>query len=347
MSSPVKQILVVGPSWVGDMVMAQSLFATLRQTYSNANIDVLAPAWSEPILERMPQVRTTITQPIGHGEFGLLSRYRLGKKLRQQGYDVAIVLPRSFKSALVPYFAGIPKRIGYRGEMRFGLLNDIRMLDKSLLTQTVQRFVALGVLVDSQLPPPIPEPKLTVDKNNQQRLLEELGLGLDRPVVGFMPGAEYGPAKRWPEKSFAEVADYLVDNGYQVWLMGSEKDQIFADNIQKAARQSLVNLCGKTQLKDVVDLMALVQLAVTNDSGLMHVAAAVGCKLIAIYGSSTPDYTPPLTEKATILYEGLSCSPCFKRECPLGHTQCLTSITVDKVIVAIQKMASAQTKSAG
>jgi len=340
MLSPVKQILVVGPSWVGDMVMAQSLFITLQQTYPNADIDVLAPAWSEPILERMPEVRSAVTQPVGHGEFGLLSRYRLGKKLRRQAYDVAIVLPRSLKSALLPYFARIPKRIGYKGEMRYGLLNDIRSLNKSVLKQTVQRFVALGVLENANLPPAIPEPRLTIDKENQQRLIKELELNMDRPVVGFMPGAEYGPAKRWPEANFAGVADYLVDKGFQVWLMGSDKDRIFADTIQQTAKQPLVNLCGKTKLKDVVDLMAAMQFAVTNDSGLMHVAAAVGCKLIAIYGSSTPSYTPPLTSQAKILYEGLSCSPCFERECPLGHTQCLTLISVDKVVAAIQDMTS-------
>ena len=345
MSSAVKQILVVGPSWVGDMVMAQSLFMTLKQIYPDADIDVLAPAWSEPILERMPEVRSTIIQPIGHGEFGLLSRYRLGKKLRQKSYDLAVVLPRSFKSALVPYFAHIPNRVSYKGEMRYGLLNDIRPLDKSVLQQTVQRFVALGVSQNSKLPPAIPEPRLSVDKDNQQRLLEELELSLDRPVVGFMPGAEYGPAKRWPEANFASVADYLTNNGYQVWLMGSDKDRIFADTIQQVAKQPLVNLCGKTKLKDVVDLMAAMQFAVTNDSGLMHVAAAVGCKLIAIYGSSTPEYTPPLTSQATILYEGLSCSPCFKRECPLGHTQCLTLITADKVITAIKSMTEAKAET--
>ncbi|MCI0505146.1 MAG: lipopolysaccharide heptosyltransferase II [Gammaproteobacteria bacterium] len=342
MPTPVKQILVVGPSWVGDMVMAQSLFITLQQTYPNAAIDVLAPAWSEPILNRMPEVRSAITQPVGHGEFGLLARYRLGKQLRQRCYDRAIVIPRSFKSALVPFFARIPTRIGYKGEMRFGLINQMRELDKSVLTQTVQRFVALGLPQDAPLPPAIPEPKLTVDNENQQRVLQKLGLTLDRPAVGLMPGAEYGPAKRWPEAHFAGVADYLVEQGYQVWLLGSEKDRAAAEAIQRTSKHPLINLCGKTSLQDVVDLMAAMRLAVTNDSGLMHIAAAVGVPLVAIYGSSTPAYTPPLTQRAAVLYQGLSCSPCFERVCPLGHTQCLTSITVDKVIKAVQDMSSAK-----
>ena len=340
MAASVKQILVVGPSWVGDMVMAQSLFITLRQNYPQAAIDVLAPAWSKPILDRMPEVRATISQPVGHGEFGLSARYRLGKQLQQSSYNISIVLPRSFKSALVPFFARIPQRIGYKGEMRYGLLTDIRPLDKSVLTQTVQRFVALGVARDVPLPPPIPEPSLRIDKDNQQRLLQALGLNLEKPVVGFMPGAEYGPAKRWPEEHFAGVADYLVNHGYQVWLLGSEKDRATAEKIQQACLRPLTNLCGKTSLQDVVDLMAALQLAITNDSGLMHVAAAVGCPLIAIYGSSTPAYTPPLTQQATVLYEGLACSPCFERECPLGHTRCLSLITVDKVVKAVQDRVS-------
>jgi len=336
----VKQILVVGPSWVGDMVMAQSLFITLKHTYLDAVIDVLAPAWSEPILKRMPEVRSAISQPMGHGEFGVVTRYRLGKQLRQKKYDMAIVLPRSFKSALVPFLARVPKRIGYKGEMRYGLITDIRPLDKSVLTQTVQRFVALGIASDAGLPPAIPEPRLIIDKDNQQRLLQEFGLNLEKPVVGFMPGAEYGPAKRWPEENFTGVANYLVNNGYQVWLLGSEKARAIAEKIRQGCQQPLVNLCGETSLQDVVDLMAVMELAITNDSGLMHVAAAVACPLVAIYGSSTPDYTPPLTKQATVLYEGLECSPCFERECPLGHTHCLTQITVDKAVKAIQDRVS-------
>ena len=328
--------LIVGPAWVGDMVMAQSLFITLKQHHPNATIDVLAPGWSLPLLERMPEVRCAIEQPVGHGQFGLRSRYRSGKALRQNQYDQAIVLPRSFKAALAPWFAHIHSRTGYKGEMRYGLINDMRTLDKSVLSQTVQRYVALGVAKDAELPPPIPPPQLRVNKDNQRAVIERLGLSLEKPVIGFMPGAEYGPAKRWPATYFAGVADYLAQHGCQVWLLGSEKDHSVAENIQQDARHELFNLCGKTRLQDVIDLMALMPIVITNDSGLMHVAAAVGCEVVALYGSSTPDYTPPLTQRAKILYERLPCSPCFERECPLGHTQCLTLITVEKVIAAIQ-----------
>jgi heptosyltransferase-2 len=318
------------------MVMAQSLFITLKQDNNDAVIDVLAPAWSLPLLERMPEVHCSFEQPMGHGQFGLRSRYRTGKALQRNDYDRAIVLPRSFKAALVPWFAHIPRRTGYKGEMRYGLINDMRPLDKSVLTQTVQRYVALGVERDAALPPAIPEPRLRIDEDNQQAVIKQRGLRVDKPVIGFMPGAEYGPAKQWPAAHFAGVADHLVQQGCQVWLLGSQKDNTIAETIQQQSQSELVNLCGKTKLRDVVDLMALMPMVITNDSGLMHVAAAVGCEVVAIYGSSTPDYTPPLTKRATVLYERLSCSPCFERNCPLGHTQCLTSITVEKVIAAIQ-----------
>ena len=331
--------LVAGPAWVGDMVMAQSLFISLRQQYPDAEIDVLAPAWSVPLLERMPEVHEAITVPVGHGEFGLAARWRLGRALRARRYNHALVLPRSFKSALIPFFSGARVRTGYRGEMRYGLLNDIRPLDKSRLTQTVQRFVALGQPADAALPPAVPQPKLRVDEGNQQRLLLSLGLELERPVIGFMPGAEYGPAKQWPLAHYAELAGMLVERGFQIWLLGSAKDREAAALIAAGLGQ-VHNLCGRTELVDAVDLIALSRAVVSNDSGLMHVAAAVGTPLVALYGSSTPDYTPPLTDQAEVLYLGLDCSPCFKRDCPLGHTQCLTRIDAGQALAALQRLLS-------
>lgn len=323
-------ILVVGPAWIGDMVMAQSLFITLKQRFPACEIDVLAPAWSKSLLARMPEVHAAHSMPLGHGEFGFGARRRLGHLLRGR-YAQAIVMPRSWKSALVPFFAGIPRRTGYRGEWRYGLINDMRTLDKSVLTQTVQRYVALGVERDDSLPPPVPHPALRVDAQNQKALLDKLGLNRNRPVVAFMPGAEYGPAKRWPVDRFGDLAKRLVAAGKQVWVFGSAKEQPLGGEIIRIAGTHIVNLCGETRLEDVIDLMALAECAVTNDSGLMHIAAAAGIKVVAIYGSSTPDYTPPLTDKAEIVYLRLDCSPCFQRTCPFGHTNCLNHMSVDDV----------------
>lgn len=331
-------ILVVGPSWIGDMVMAQSLFISLKQQYPLAQLDVLAPKWSLPLLERMPEVHEGIAVSVTHGEFGLGERWRLGRWLRRRQYDRAIVIPRSFKAALVPFFSAARIRTGYRGEMRYGLLNDMRTLDKSVLRQTVQRYVALGLPDNAPLPPPIPYPKLVVDEANQQRLSDALGLGRDSNVIGLMPGAEYGPAKCWPLDYYAELAKRLVEAGQQVWIFGSKKDRAAGEVIAEGSGEQVHNLCGRTTLVEAVDLIAACDAVVSNDSGLMHVAAATGRSLVAIYGSSTPDYTPPLSDKAEVLYRGLECSPCFKRECPYGHYDCLTSISPAEVGEALSRL---------
>lgn len=337
MSSAGRQYLIIGPSWVGDMVMAQSLFITLKQRYADCVIDVVSPEWSLPVLQRMPEVRKGIALPVAHGQFSLKIRASLGRSLRSRKYTHAIVLPRSWKSALVPFFAGVPVRTGYKGEMRYGLLNDIRRLDTTVLKQTVQRYVALACNETEYAvsPPATPYPELRSDTQNADRLIESLGLNLDKPVIGFMPGAEYGPAKQWPVEYYAQLAKMLVEHGYQVWLFGSVKEEKLGESIVKKNNGNGYNLCGKTELVDVVDLMACAEQVVTNDSGLMHVAAAMDVKVNAIYGSSTPEYTPPLTETAEIYYERLSCSPCFKRTCPLGHTECLSKITPDHVFARI------------
>ncbi len=331
-----RRILVVGPSWVGDMVMAQSLFVTLKRG-GPCEIDVLAPGWSLPILARMPEVRRGVAMPLGHGEFGLGKRWALGRELAAEGYDQAILLPNSLKSALVPFFARIPLRTGFRGEMRYGLLNDLRLLDETALPMTVQRFVALGRPADAAQPPAFPNPHLLADAANQATLHSRLGLTDDRPGIAFMPGAEYGPAKQWPLPHYAAVARELVGRGYQVWILGSAKDRPAAEEI--AADTPMVhNLAGRTQLGDAVDLLALAEAAVTNDSGLMHVAAALDVPLVAIYGSSSPEHTPPLSGKVSIRSLGLECSPCFKRVCPLGHTRCLVDITPASVLQALETL---------
>jgi heptosyltransferase-2 len=330
-----QQILIIGPSWVGDMVMAQSLFMDLRRRYPEAALDVIAPQWSLPLLARMPEIRQGFGLEAAHGELKLWKRYRLSRELRAQQYDQAIVLPRSLKSALVPYWARIPRRTGYRGEWRYGLLNDMRVLTPQL-DQTVKRFVALGLpREEAWQQRPLPQPALRVDAENQQRSMERLKLSLERPVIGMMPGAEYGPAKQWPPEYFAELLRRLAQRGVDTWIFGSAKDAAVGESIVSLSGGLGRNLCGKTRLEDAVDLIAATRYAVSNDSGLMHVAAAVGRPLVALYGSSDPAYTPPLTDKANVMYLGIECSPCFQRECPYGHYRCLREITVDRVLSAV------------
>lgn len=336
------RILIVGPAWVGDMVMAQALYKLLKQREPDCIIDVLAPAWSLPLLSRMSEVHRGIEVPLGHGEFGLAARYRLGRQLRAENYDRAIVLPRSFKAALIPFFAGAKQRSGYRGELRYGLINDMRPLDKAVLSKTVERYLALGMAVSEPLPSPqIPTPRLMVDEQNIVSLLERLSLQRTG-VVALLPGAEYGPAKQWPLASWAALAARLREAGRPVWLLGSQKDHANAQQLIRLAGEGegIVNLCGSTELVDAVDLLSVCSVAVSNDSGLMHVAAAVGIPLVGIYGSSTPDYTPPLSEHAAVVYHRLKCSPCFKRSCPLGHGDCLKGISVDEVWQQLERQLS-------
>jgi heptosyltransferase-2 len=331
--SAAERILVVGPAWVGDMVMAQSLLKLLRARDPQAAIDVVGPPAALPVALRMPEVRRTWLLDVAHGQLGLGARWRLAAELRAERYDRAIVLPRSFKSALVPLLAAIPQRTGFATELRRLVLNDPRPLDRSLLDQTVKRFLALGLPVGAPLPDPA-RPQLRVDKVNCARLLATHRLNATR-AVALMPGASYGPAKQWPPEHFAELARALTARGNEVWVLGSSGEQPLGELICRDAGPAARNLCGATRLEDTVDLLAGAQAAVTNDSGLMHVAAAAGTAVVALYGSSSPAFTPPLTPRATILHLGLDCSPCFARECPLGHLRCLREISAAQVLASL------------
>lgn len=328
-----ERILVVGPSWVGDMVMAQSLLISLKERHPDCYIAMVAPDWSQPILARMAEVDEAVSLATGHGEFGWKTRRALARRLRGR-FDRAIVLPRAWKAALVPFLARIPHRTGFIGEQRYGLLNDLRRLDKSVLDQTVKRFVALGLSRgDAEDELNIHAPRLSVDPDN---LVERrLALGLSsRPAIGMMPGAEYGPAKQWPLAYFRKLAGRLVDEGFEVRVLGGPKEAAAGETIGRG-QAHVHNLCGHTRLADAVDLLADCDQVVTNDSGLMHVAAAVGTRIQAIYGSSSPRFTPPLTDNAEIHYLGLDCSPCFARTCPLGHTNCLNHLLPERVLAAV------------
>jgi heptosyltransferase-2 len=317
--------------------MAQSLFITLKQQQPGCVIDVLAPGWSRPLLERMLEVNAAIDMPLGHGEFGFGKRRQLGRQLREKHYSQVIVLPSSWKSALVPFFIGAPKRTGYVGELRYGLLNDARKLDKTILTMTVQRFCALAFAPDAPQPPPIPTPVLSISDAGVGAALNKHGLDKSQPILVLCPGAEYGPAKRWPEQYYAEVARYWLEKGGQVWLFGSHKDEPVTITINALTEHRCVDLAGRTSLGEAIDLMSQAAHVVSNDSGLMHVAAGLGRSLVAIYGSSDPGFTPPLNEQAKVLRLGLACSPCFKRECPLGHLKCLKDLLPERVIAVLEQ----------
>lgn len=330
-----KKILVIGPSWIGDMVMTQSLFISLKRQNPESLIDVVAPNWSASVISRMGEVSKVLNLDIHHGKLGLIKRYRFGKKLKSNHYDQAIIIPRSFKAALVPFFAKIKIRTGFLGEMRYGLINDIREMDPVISSQTVTKMLALGLPPNTDIPNPVPYPILNIKPDLQERLIAKFKLAKNKPTLGIMPGAEYGLAKQWPAKNFAEIAQNALDKNQQVLLFGSAKDKKTCAQIKKLTGNKVINLSGKTSLEEAIDLLGLCQKVICNDSGLMHIAAAVGCEIHAIYGSSSAQYTPPLSNKAKIYSSNESCSPCFAKTCQFGHYNCLHNITPTEIIANV------------
>ncbi|MEO8740462.1 MAG: lipopolysaccharide heptosyltransferase II [Casimicrobiaceae bacterium] len=324
-----ERILIVAPSWVGDAILSEPLVALLREPLEPSIVDVLAPPWCAPVYARMRGVRGVIDNPIGHGVLDLRQRRALAAQLRTNGYTRAFILPNSFKSALVPWLARIPKRTGYTGEARGVLLTDARRLDRRATPRLVDRFVALAAQ-RGERPPAAPSPLLVPNATNASAAMRALGLVTRRPVAIFCPGAEYGPAKRWPAEHFVILARRLLDSGYAVWLIGSPNDQSAAEPIA-AAVPEVRNVCGRTDLGTAIDLLAQASVVVSNDSGLMHAAAAVARPLVALFGSSSPEYTPPLSPLAQIARIDIECSPCFERVCPLGHFKCMRELSPNLV----------------
>ena len=320
------KVLVVGPAWVGDMVLAEAAAANLSET--GAVVHVLAPAATAPVAKRMPSVAAVHELNAGHGELGLGERCRVARALSRERFDQAIVLPNTFKSALVPWFARIPRRTGFRGEHRHGLLNDMRRLDPERQPTMVQRFVELSGGDDRR-------PQLRADRANLERQRRALGLPRADSVVALCPGAEFGPAKRWPVGHFAEVAAYCADQGASVWLFGNQTEEAACDAIAGRIPE-VINLAGRTDLGSAIDLLSGADCVVANDSGLMHVAAALGRRVVALFGSTSPDFTPPLAADAIALREPQPCSPCLQRTCRFDHYKCLVDLAPARVIKAIE-----------
>lgn len=337
-----KKILIISAAWIGDMVISQALFKYIKQQYAETIIDIVAPHWGHELLASMPEINEIFDLPIGHGQFQLKKRWQLGRSFRKKSYQQAIILPNSWKSAIIPLVAGIPLRTGWLGEMRFALLNDWRILDKKKYPMMIQRLLALGTtktIANPSIDWRHYKPYLTINHESLNLNLKNLSLVIkDNPLLILCPGAAFGPAKRWPSDYFAEIVNAKKAEGWQVFLLGAQSDKAIGDNIQKLTGNASINLIGKTSLLQALNLLAMASLVISNDSGLMHLAAALDRPLIALYGSSSPEFTPPLSEQAKILYLKPSCSPCFERSCPLVHFNCLKQLKPNLVLATINEL---------
>ncbi|MGN0894531.1 MAG: lipopolysaccharide heptosyltransferase II [Succinivibrio sp.] len=338
-----KKYLIISPSWLGDLIMAQSLFKTLKKLEPNCSIDIYAPEYTMPILDRMEELDKKFINPFNHGSFNLKLRYLEGKKLRSENYDSVIVLPNSLKSALIGFFAKIPDRRGFKGESRYLILNNIRN-NKEDFPYMVQRYVALAydkkkVKTAKDLPD-FEYPKLTVKPLPEKRALE-LGIDLSRKAMVLGCGANYGPSKLWPVEYFAKVADAWIKKNGCVIGLGSKKDiptvQAIYEHLDESSKPYFYDIAGKTNLTEALDIVGQSSVAVCNDSGLMHTVAAADIPQVCIFGSTSTNYTPPLSKKAICVESDEPCHPCFKRTCKFGTYACQKKITPDMVIEKLKQ----------
>ncbi len=326
--NPTKKILIVAPSWIGDFIISQSLFKEIKLKNKNIVIDLIIRSYLKPIADVMPEINKKHILDIPHGSLGLLDRYYLAQKVKLEEYNQSFILTNSFKSAIIPWLAKIPIRVGYIGEIRYGLINKI-FKEQKFNQSMVNRFLKLvGSTYQGSV-----APTLSLNKEKLQKITYKFGIDQNAKNIFLCPEAEYGEAKRWPIEKWCELSSILSKTNYKVYFLGkNENTKSYIDNIITKS-PNITSLITKTSIEEVIYLLSLSDLVVTNDSGLMHIAASVGTKIISIFGSSSPKYTAPLSEEKNheIMYSNLPCSPCFKRTCPLKHLNCLNSISSDEV----------------
>ena len=334
------RILIIAPNWIGDAVMTEPLIRELKHQFPNTLIDVLATPWVASIMRAIPAVNEIMTADFKHGALQWTERKDLAKQLIQRNYSHAFVLPNSFKSALIPWLAKIPHRIGYQGEMRWGLINQtFKNPSRSHRPPMSSHYFALS----GKHAPDVPQPYLCLPQTELEKNLTQLHqIKAHDSLFVLCPGAEYGPAKQWPTEHFAQLAHELIQQNSNalVMILGSQKEAPIGDAIVRGNSKSnqIINWCGQTTLDQAMATIANANAVISNDSGLMHIAAAFRRPQVAIFGSSDPRHTPPLSNKAKIHWLQLECSPCFQRTCPLGHLKCLVDITSQDVLNSVNDL---------
>ena len=332
--------LIISPNWIGDAVMAQPLLQQLRRQHPTRAIDVLAPPSVAPVWRAMSEVDTVIETPFRHGALQLWARWKLAKVLRQSAYVEAYVLPNTLKYALIPWMAGISRRVGYKGEMRYGLLNVMHH-DDLPARPMVAFYAALALAPEAPLATDLARPRLSTSAEHIAATCARVGLALARPLIVFAPGAEFGGAKRWPPTHFAHLAVAILeaDPSAQIALLGSPKDRVVCEQVLvNIPHASVLNLAGETSLQEAIALIGRAAAVVSNDSGLLHIASSLNRPVIALYGPTDPDHAPPFSDIASAISLRLSCAPCRQRECPLGHHDCMVKLTSQMVWQELRPM---------
>jgi heptosyltransferase-2 len=323
---PIEKLLIIPQNWLGDIVMSQTLLKRVKSENPNTVIDILVNSTFKSLVERMPEISKAVILDCGHKELGLLKRLNLARRIKGN-YDQSIVLSRSIKSALIPFFAKIPIRTGELGESRYILINDLKKFTKEDRRKTAFRYVSMFSKKQEVLNEKY-YPSLKSDLENIKILSKKYKLNLDKKIIIFAPGAAFGPSKMWPVEKFKELGEKL-NKDFFILILGSNNEKNIGDKI--VTNKNMINLCGETSITDAVDLMHISEFCVSNDSGLMHLASATNTKSISIYGATSPELTPPLTSNKEIHYRGISCSPCFEKKCKYGHYNCLVEIQADDV----------------
>jgi heptosyltransferase-2 len=342
-----QSILIIAPNWIGDAVSTQPLLANLKVLYPDSKIDILASNWVAPVYRACSEVHEVIEAKFEHKKLQWNLRKEIAKEIEAKNYQACFVLPNSFKSALIPWLANIPFRIGYRGELRFGLIN-LALDNPSKVNRPpmVEHYLVLSQLLkdDESIPLDKLAPKLNVSGAAKQQVgqkLQDANINRDS-IYAICPGAEYGPSKRWPTEHFAVLAQQLIkqNSNNQIVLLGSKSDYFLAQEITSQSKlvSNIHNWCGNTSLDEAIALIGMSKAVVSNDSGLMHIAAALQIPQVAIFGSSDPAHTPPLSDRAKIMWLNMSCSPCHKRVCPLGHLRCLKDILPEQVLATLNTL---------
>ena len=322
-----EKLLIIPQNWLGDIVMSQALLKRIKFDNPDTLIDILIDSYMKGVVTRMPEINKAIVLNCKHREFGLFKRLKLANEIKASAYSQSIILSRSIKSALIPYLARIPIRTGELGESRYILINDLRKFTKDNRRKTAFRYASMFTKKEEVLDEKY-YPSLKSDPEKIKILSSKYKIDLEKKIIIFAPGAAFGPSKMWPVEKFKELGEKL-NKDFFILVLGSKSEKSIGDKI--VTNKNVINLCGETSITDAIDLMHISEFCVSNDSGLMHLAAATNTKSISIYGATSPELTPPLTSNKQIHYRGLPCSPCFEKICKYGHYNCLVEIQANDV----------------